>query len=392
MAERSFDVVIIGGGVIGSAVACFLAAEDAFDGTIAVVEKDPSYRRCSTSLSAGGIRQQFSGRENIQISLFGAHFLKHLDRYLAVEGRAPDVGFVENGYLFLATQAGRDVLARNHALQTECGADVSLLPRDELATRFPWLNVSDLAAGAVGESGEGWLDPYGLLQAFKRKAQSLGVTYLHDEVAAMRRQGGRIEVLTLTDGSRLVCGAVVNAAGTRAAQVARMAGIDDLPVHGRKRCVFMFEAATNIERCPLMVDPSGAYFRPEGSGFIGGIAPEPDPDCDDFDVDATLFEEVLWPILAQRVPAFEALRPGAAWAGHYAYNVIDQNAILGPHPEVANFMFANGFSGHGLQQSPAVGRYISELITFGAPRTLDLGALAYTRFAGGGQAAEINVV
>ncbi len=378
--------------MIGSAVACFLAAEDAFGGTVAVVEKDPSYQRCSTSLSAGGIRQQFSSRENIEISLFGIHFLRNLDRYLAVRGQAPDVSLVENGYLFLATADGYETLARNHALQRECGADIRLLSRDDLGARFPWLNTADLAAGAFGESGEGWLDPYGLLQAFKRKARSLGVTYLHDEVIGIDRVGSRIRGVNLRGAGPLNCGVVVNAAGAQAARVASLAGIDDLPVRSRRRCVFRFETPAAIERCPLVVDPGGAYFRPEGDGFICGIAPPEDPDCDDFDVDATLFEDVLWPALAHRVPAFEALRPGAAWAGHYAYNVIDQNAILGPHPEVPNFLFANGFSGHGLQQSPAVGRYVSELIAFGAPRTLDLGALAYTRFGAGRQRLEGNVV
>jgi glycine/D-amino acid oxidase-like deaminating enzyme len=392
MRQRSFDVVIIGGGVIGSAIAYFLAAEDAFSGSIVVVEKDPSYQHCSTALSAGGVRQQFSTRANIAISLFGAHFLKHLEDYLAVDGCVPDVGFVENGYLFLTTAAGRAALARNQALQADCGADISLLSRERLAARFPWLNTADLAAGAFGERGEGWLDPYSLLRAFSRKARSRGVTYLPARLEAIHRRGKRIEAVTLDNADRLGCGMVINAAGAHAARVARLAGINDLPIHCRKRCVYMFKAPAAIERCPLVVDPSGAYFRPEGDGFIAGIAPDPDPDCDDFTVSPTLFEERLWPALAHRVPAFEALRPGPAWAGHYAYNVIDQNAILGPHPELTNFVFANGFSGHGLQQSPAVGRYISELIAFGTHKTLDLNALAYTRFAGNRPVAEVNVV
>lgn len=392
MTQRAFDVVIVGGGVIGSAVAYFLAAQETFDGRIAVVERDPSYRQCSTTLSAGGIRHQFSTPENIHMSLFGTEFLRHIGDYLAVGDLVPELDFVENGYLLLASDAGRETLARNHRLQVSLGADIRLLSTAGLSERFPWLNVDDLAAGGFGASGEGWLDPYSLLQAFRRKARSLGVEYVEDEVVAIGRQGDSVCSVTLAKGGEMTCGAVVDAAGTRAAQVARLAGIDDLPVHCRKRCVFVFQADGPPRDCPLTVDPGGVYFRPEGDQFICGIGPDPDPDCDDFAIETALFEEVIWPALAHRVPAFEALRTGAAWAGHYAYNVEDQNAILGPHSQIGNFYFANGFSGHGLQQAPAVGRYLSELIAFGGPRTLDLGVFSFERFRSGRLVRELNVV
>lgn len=391
MTEPHADVIVVGGGVVGSAIAYFLASEAAFGGRVVVVERDLTYQACSTGLSVGGIRQQFSTPENVSMSLFGIRFLREAGRYLAIEGHMPDIALRERGYLFLATAAGRDVLAHNQRLQTKLGADIQWLERDALHARFPWLAVDDLAAGAIGNSGEGWLDPFALLQAFRRKARALGVRYVQDEVCGIERSGTRIVAAQLKSGTRLVCGALVNAAGRRAAAVARMARVDDLPVVSRKRCVFAFQA-DSLSDCPLVVDPGGVYFRPEGDGYIAGVAPCDDPDCDDFDVEHALFEEVIWPALAHRVPAFEALRPGAAWAGHYAYNVIDQNAILGPHPEVGNFYFANGFSGHGLQQSPAVGRYISELISFGAARTLDLSAFGFRRFAGGRPIHELNVV
>ena len=177
-------------------------------------------------------------------------------------------------------------------------------------------------------------------------------------------------------------------------EVASLAGIHDLPVRSRKRLVFTFQCREEIPDCPLVVDPCGLYFRPEGDRFLCGISPpaDQDPDCRDLHVDSRWFEDILWPALAHRVPAFDALRQRTAWSGHYAYNVRDQNAALGPHPEVGNFYFANGFSGHGLQQSPAVGRAICELIAFGAYRSLDLGRLGFDRFATGRLVRERNVI
>src|SRR5262249_53538952 len=140
--------------------------------------------------------------------------------------------------------------------------------------------------------------------------------------------------------------------------------------------------------------PSGVWFRPEHASYIGGVSPSEaeDPDCTDFETDDRLFEEVVWPALAHRVPAFEAIRLARAWAGHYDYNTLDQNAIIGPHPEVDNFYLANGFSGHGLQQSPAVGRAIAELIALGRLRSIDLSRFSYARVTAGRPIIELNVV
>lgn len=392
MTAQSWDVVIAGGGVIGSSVAYFLAAEPAFDGRIVVIERAPAYTHAATGLSVGGVRHQFSTAENIRMSLFATEFLRGIGEWLTVDDAAPEVDFRENGYLFLATDKGRETLRHNHATQTRLGAEVDLLDARTLASRFPGLATGDIAAGAHGVGGEGWLDPYALLQAFKRKARSLGVTYVDDEVVDVITGPGGVTAVECARSGRQACGVLVNAAGTGAPRVTAMAGIGDLPVHARKRCVFVFDADGAGPDWPLTVDPRGVYFRPEGTCFVCGVGPDPDPDCDDFDVDFALFEEVIWPVLAHRVPAFEALRQGAAWAGHYDYNTLDQNAILGPHPDKTNFYFANGFSGHGLQQAPAVGRYLGELITFGAPRTLDLSAFGYERIRAGRPIREINVV
>ena len=392
--SRSFDVVIVGGGVVGSAIAFFLADEAGFRGSIAVVEKDPTYGDSSTARSVGGIRQQFSTPENIEISRFGAKFFKSVPERLAVGGESPDISFREAGYLVLATEQGRETLERNHALQHAHGAEAVLLSRRELRRRFPWLRSDDLAAGCLGTRDEGWIDPFSLLMAFKNRARASGVSYVAGEVVAVPRKGRRVQGVRLADGRAFASGSVVDAAGPRAADVAAMAGIDDCPVRSRKRLVFTFECARRIADCPLVVDPCGLYFRPEGDRFVCGASPAPDqdPDCTDLRVDAHFFEDVLWPALAHRVPAFDALREGTAWAGHYAVNVKDRNAIVGPHPEVENFYLANGFSGHGLQQAPAVGRAISELIVFGSFRTLDLSRFGYQRFAAGRWIEEQNVI
>lgn len=387
------DVAIVGGGVVGSAVAYFLATDAGFKGSITVVERDPTYQRSATALSAASIRQQFSTPENIEMSLFGAEFIRSVNRTLSVDAEAPDLTFVEGGYLFLATPSGVDVLKENHEVQRRHGADVALLDPTALQARFPWLNVDDLAMGSLGLSGEGWFDAYTLMQAFRRKAIALGVEYVAADVAGMTCAGGQVQSVDLSDGSSVSCGVVVNAAGPYASDVATMAGLE-LLVRPRKRCVFVFDCRTPIGPTPLVIDPSGVYFRPEGQGFIGGVSPpaDQDPDTHDFGVDHHLFDEVVWPALAHRVEAFGAIKLLRSWAGHYAYNVLDQNAVLGPHPELSNFYFANGFSGHGLQQAPAVGRGIAELISHGSYQTLDLSRLSFERLLTGQLIVERNVV
>lgn len=391
--ERA-DVVIVGGAIVGSAVATFLAAHPDFDGRIAVVERDPTYRTSSTTLSAASIRLQFSTPLNIQISRFGVEVLRHLDRYLAVDGEVPDIDFVEGGYLFLATDAGRATLEHNHAVQRQHDVQVALLTTAELRSRFDWLNVDGLAGGSLGLADEGWFDAYALLQAFRRKARSLGAEYVTGEVTGVERDGNRLSAVLLAGDERIGADWVVNATGPRAAELATMAGIE-LPVRPRKRFVFHFDSRARVDGAPLTIDPGGVYFRPEGPAYIAGYSPrddEPDPDTLDLGVDRTRFEEHVWPALAHRVPAFEAIRLLDAWAGHYEVNTLDHNAVIGPHPDLANLLFANGFSGHGLQQAPAVGRGLAEWITTGRYVTLDLSPLGWERIIRNEPIRELNVV
>jgi FAD-dependent oxidoreductase domain-containing protein 1 len=392
--NQTYDIIIVGGAIMGSSIAYFTAANPTFKGKIAVIEKDPTYAQSSTSLSAGGIRQQFSNQENILISKFGARFLKDINKHLKVDDDAINIYFVENGYLFLATEKGLSILERNHSLQTSLEADVTILDANQLKKKFSWMNVEDIAAGSFGYPNSGWFDAHCLTMAFKNKAKSLGVEYIEDTVVDINFNQHQVTQVVLASGAVLNSGKVINASGAQAAKVSKMAGIKDLPVHSRKRFVFLFKCNEQLPDCPLVVDPTGAYFRPEGKNFICGISPpeDDDPDCEDFHMDYSVFEERLWPILAERVPLFEAIKRTSSWAGHYAFNVLDQNAIIGAHPEKNNFFFANGFSGHGLQQSPAVGRAISELIIYGKFQSINLDCFSFERFAENKLVKELNIV
>ena len=402
--SETADVVICGGAAIGSAIAYNLAADPGFRGRVIVIEKDPTYRLSASALSAASIRQQFSSAVNIRISLFGIAFLRDIGSHLGVEGEAPKIDLHEGGYLYLAGPEGAPILAANQRLQTAEGADIALYAADMLRSKFSWLNTSDLACGSFGVSGEGWFDGWALLQAFRKKARSLGVEFRQGEVARYRTEQGRLTGVELTDGSRIACGAAVNASGTHGARLAATAGIS-IPVRSRTRYVFTFTCKEDVADCPLLIDTTGVYCRPEGKRgaegqmFICGASPPADRDRDWIesdpgveDVDWSFFEETVWPALAHRIPAFEQIRPGRAWAGPYDMNALDANAILGPAVGLPNLYLANGFSGHGLQQSPAVGRGIAEHIIHGRYTTLDLSDLGHERIVAGRPLLEANII
>lgn len=377
---ESYDVIIIGGGVIGCATAYFLAAGQ-FDGSVLVIERDPTYVNAPSARSTGGIRQQFSTPENIRIGLFGAEFVKNIERYLSIDGEAPAIDFKERGYLLLASPDALPLMQTNHAVQQEVGANIAYQSNDDLAARFSWLATEGLAGGFLGLENEGWLDPYSLLQAFRKKAASLGVTVITDEVTRLRCGKDRVTELQLRSGRSLTPGVVLNAAGARdATGIAAQVGIG-IPVEPRKRCAFVFECREEIGNTPQVFLPNGVAFRYEGERYLAVVAPPPehDPPTSDFDIDYELFDEIIWPTLAERVPAFEAIKVTNAHSCHYDFNTLDENAILGHVPGVENFLVAAGFSGHGLMQSPAVGRALGELMQFGEYRTLDLTRLGYER-------------
>ncbi len=385
-----YDVVIVGGAVIGSAVAYFLSHEAGFDGRIAVVERDPGYADTATARSAGGLRQQFSTPENIEMSLFGLSFVRSLKERF---GEDADVSFREKGYMLLASEDGAPVLEANVARQKAHGADIVLLDPDDLAKRFPWLSLEGIAAGALGLTGEGWLDPFSLMSLMRKAAQARGVDYITGEVTGVALDGGRVSGVRLADGREIGCGALVNAAGPNAGRVAALMGVA-LPVEPRKRYVFVFDCREQLPETPLVVAPSGIYFRREGAHYVGGMSPAAgqEPATDDLEVDYGWFDSEIWPRLAERVPAFEAIKMTGAWAGFYDYNTLDQNAVIGVHQRIANLYLANGFSGHGLQQAPAAGRAVTELIVHGRFTSIDLTRFGYERIERNEPIREANVI
>ena len=390
--EDRYDVIVIGGGVSGCSTAFFLASDPGFDGRILVVERDPTYQDAPSARATGGIRQQFSTPENVRIGLFGSHFVRNAGDYLAIDGEAPDLAWREGGYLLLATRETLPTMRENNAVQRLEGADIALLTPPELERKFGWLNTDGIAGGCNGLSGEGWVDPYSLLQAFRRKARSFGVEFVHDEALGAVRSGSRVRSVTLRQGGEIVAGTVVNAAGASGVkEIADSVGID-LPIESRKRFTFVFECREQVEPVPLTILPEGIGFRPEGRTFLVNRSPPPesDPPTRDTDIDYDQFEEYIWPDLAARVPAFEAIRLTSAWCCHYDLNTLDENAIVGTAPGLDNFYVLTGFSGHGLQQSPAMGRAISELIVHGEYRTLDLRRLGYERVLAGEPLFESN--
>ena len=374
------DVVIVGGAVMGASAAYWLTRMQP-GLQVLVVERDPSFARAATALSVASIRSQFSAPVNVAISRFGIGFLRDFQASLGRDVGVPTLGLVENGYLFLGrSPAAPELMADLAAMQCGLGAATEVWTPEQIKARFDWLEVGDLTAGSFGPRDEGWFDNMGLLAGFRTAARAQGAQFVTDDVTGMTVAQGRVTGVILARGGAVACGAVVNAAGTRGSVVAAMAGLR-LPVEPRKRTVFVIDApGARHPDAPLLID-AGYYLRPERDHWITATVPEQDFACDpnDFDPDLHLFEDVIWEQLYARAPGFDAVKVIRHWVGHYDFNTFDQNAILGPHPDVPNFYLMNGFSGHGLQQSPAVGRGIAELLLTGGWQSLDLSDLSVTR-------------
>lgn len=374
------DIVIVGGGGVGSSIAYFLSSLTLGGLKIIVFERDPSYAQAATALAAGGIRQQFATPENVLMSQFGFRFIEGANETLAVDDFKPALGLLSHPYLRLESERLIDEVSAQAEMQRALGATPELLNRDVLKERFPWMVVEDVGIGVLGGVFEGAFDPFALLQALRRKSVAQGVEYRHVEVVGFEWAGSQIVGVKLANGEGVHCETVVNAAGARAGMVAALAGLH-LPVGPLKAHTFAFRPATPIEGCPIVLDHVAMVnFKPEGPLFLAASPRESAlRGPDDFDEDPGLFEEHVWPALAHRVPQFEQLKLQRGWVGHIEWNAFDANPILGAHPDQPRFLFANGLSGHGVQHLPAVGRAIAELIVFGEYRALDLSRFSYER-------------
>ena len=389
---RQVDVLILGGGVTGSATAFSLASRSDFSGSIVVVERDPTYENAPSAKATGGFRQQFSTPENIGMGLYGAEFIKNVDQHLGVDGEPTGIIFREQGYLLLAMPEAMPAMQQGHDIQVAHGADIVFKSKDDLAAEFPWVSTEEIEGAFFGQSNEGWIDPYMLLQAYRKKARSLGVEFVKDEALHINASNGRATGATLAGLGEVHAGTVVNAAGARGARaLARSVGVD-LPLESRLRFTFVFECKEDFSRAPLTVLPNGCAWRPEGGRYLTNLAPPPERDLETFDyeIDHNWFEDVIWPSLARWIPAFEAIKVSSAYACHYDFNLLDENLIIDQLGEVENCYFAAGFSGHGLQQSPAVGRALAELICDGKFTALDLTRFGFARVAAGEGIHEIN--
>ena len=430
------DFAIIGGGAIGSSIAYHIKTHKANkDFDVIVFDRDLNYSRSSTVLSVGSIRQQFSIPENIQLSKDSFQFLENAKSNLTVFSEDPvDISFKKSGYLFLATKSGMDRLHQNNATQIASGAKLKLYSSDSLKEVYPWMNVDDIAGGSLGIENEGWFDPWSFLSALRKKNESMGVQYVQANIVSFPDiidRGEQLNVVRAAIGdpaypsasplSVIYAGEYVNACGAWAGQLGRLIGIGGksedgscydfltdgwrmdprmqfpIPIMPRKRYVYVFHCPNGPGiKCPMVVDPSGVYFRSEGPAgyYICGKCPSPEqePDTHNLEVDYDFFDEEIWPILAARVPAFESLKVTHAWAGFYDYNFMDRNGIIGYHPVFDNYLIAAGFSGHGIQMSPAVGRAAAELLLKDKFETLDMTRFGFDRFLSNQLIYEQNVV
>ena len=391
---------------------------------VVVIERDSNYTKSSAMLSAGGIRQQFSLKENIEMSMYSRAFMQAMDSAaLEDPDRFCSVEFKPNGYLFMAsTPTGRDTLQTNNRMQHACGATWVKLEEDmgRVQELFPWLNTEELLAVTHSRGGgEGYFDPWALVQGMKREAISLGVTVMTGEVVGasvqsagtgtgeshvvdklrVRMANGAEEVLetsTVFNTAGAYAGKLTDLIISSVADSSARSSLLRIPVKPKKRCIFAvhcpgkgnFGLPAPTSSAPLTVDPSGVYFRGEGAGYgnyICGVSPtaDNDPDCEDDSaldiVDHDLFNEVVWPALAQRVPAFNELKVTASWAGFYDHNALDENAIIGAHPQITNMVYCTGFSGHGIQMGPAAGRACAEILQTGKSTSIDLSAFGLER-------------
>lgn len=394
--KSSYDVVIIGGANMGSSVASFLALNEDFNGSVLVIEKDMNFQFASTAHSNDCMRQQFANDINIAIAQYGAEYVKNFRDNLGGDPDVPNLTIRNFGYLYLSDNEDfTRVLQRDQQTQSRLGAGTKMVTRDEIAAAYPFFKLDDIEAGSLNVVDEGYFDAPTMLSWQQQKAQENGVEYVQNEVVAINHSASRVANVVLKSGQTISAGTVVNAAGPRARLIANMVGIE-VPIEPRRRYTYIFSAAQPLDRdLPLTIDPTGVHFRQEGDNYLVGCPPmigDPAVDYNDFSFEDGVWQKKLAPILANRILTFDDINVLDAWVGHYEFNTYDQNAIVGAHSQIENFIFVNGFSGHGTQQAPAMGRGVSELITYGAYQKMDLTPFSYSRLERGERLIERAVI
>ncbi len=385
-------VVVIGGGIVGSSTAYHLALAGAAADTV-VVEPDPTYEFAATPRSVGGVRVQFSLPECIAMSLYGHEIFGGFEDLMSIDGERAAFSLKRRGYLYMGQ--GAETVGRFEdcaQIQSDNGAVVELLDADQIRAHWPSIRVHDVDIGCFSP-GDAIIDPYAAVIGLRNKARDLGVRYVRDRVVDLGVHGKRVTDVKLESGQSLAADWVVNAANCWAPEICAMVGMP-VPVAPMRRQSFYFDCATSIEDLPLVRNVSvGDSFRPEGAGYLTGISKYDEPRGFNWEVDYALFEDELWPKLANRIEAFEAIKLQRAWSCHYDQNDLDANMILDCWPgRLENFFIACGFSGHGLQHAPAVGRALKELIIDGGYQSVDLSRFGYQRIVDNQPIEDIGIM
>ena len=394
--QSSYDVVIIGGANMGASVACFLGQNKDFNGSILVVEKDLNFQFASTAASNDCIRQQFANGINIQIAQFGAEYIQNFREFLGGDPEVPNLPIRNFGYLYLSdNKALTEVLQRDQNTQASLGAGTKMITPEQIAAEYPFYKLSDIEAGSLNTQDEGYFNAPLMLEWQQIKAAEMGAETIQNEVVGINHSNSKVESVILKSGETIQAGTIVNATGPRARVIANMVGIE-VPIEPRRRYTYIFSSDKSLDRdLPLTIDPTGVHFRQAGYNYLVGCPPmigDPSVDYNDFRFEKGIWEEKLAPILSNRIPDFDNLTILDKWVGHYEFNTYDQNGIVGPHSQLENFIFVNGFSGHGTQQAPSMGRGVSEWITYGEFRSMDLSPFSYSRLERGERLVERAVI
>lgn len=371
------QIVIVGGGIIGSCIAYHLALAGAA-ADVVVVEPDPTYEWAATPRAVGGVRLQHALPENVEMSLYGDDVYSDFAAQVTGGTVQFDPQFYRMGYLYQV--GGADDVAALEGLarmQAGLGVEVHVLDRAALRERYPSFHFDGVDAATLTPA-DGQIDPHAALMGFRRAAEGRGIRYLRDRVTGIELRDGLVAAAQLESGETLAVDTLVNAANCWAPGICAMVGMA-VPIEPMRRQQFFFDIQGELEPIPAMRHSSGFAMRRLQKGYLTGYTRFDDPGGFRWDLDHQAFDDVLWPALAEQSSAFEAVKMKGGWVGHYDMNRLDGNPIIDRFPGAPNFILAAGFSGHGLQHGPAVGRAVKEMILDGGFQSIDLSRLSYRR-------------